>query len=270
MQDELPPKPEQDDDTTLAVSDERNRWWRDYLVALIVYFLTLAPCFLGTIVGLSLMQPKGHWFSPPRTEKNPDAFIEALSQWDGSWYVSIARNDYFYEPARMSSVNFYPAYPCFIACLAFVFPFFSPHLWGLIVSHVFLIASLVLLQKYIRLKFPNRSRQISLCAVLLLMLYPSAFWFRMVYTESLFLFLALLFFWAIRKEWGLLEIAIIAGFSTATRSVGVALSFVFLLYLLKNSKGWNRRYLKIMGYATFGKQQRRLGTKHDFSAGMDG
>ena len=230
------------------VSGKPNRWWQDYVVAVVVYLLTLAPCFLGTIQGLSLMQPKGDWFSPQQTDKNPNTFIAALGQWDGSWYVSIARNGYSYDTAQASSVNFYPAYPCFIACLTFIFPWFSPHLWGLVISHAFLIASFVLLQKYIRLNFPKCSQQISLYAILLLALYPSAFWFRMVYTESMFLFLMLLFFGAMRKEWKLRKIAIIAGLATATQSAGVASAFVFLLYLINNSKSWNWRYLKIAGY----------------------
>ena len=249
MQDEWGPKSTQENEMPPAVPDERKRWWHDYLVALTVYLLTLAPCLLGTLLGLNLMQPKGDWYSRSRTEQNPSASIEALSQWDGGWYVAIARNGYFYDGSGESPVEYFPAYPCCMALLAKIVPSFSPHFCGLVLSHGFLLASFVLLLKRMDLKFPGWSRRVALDAILLLVLYPSSFWLRMVDAESMFLFLALLFFWALEKKWGWCKTALIAGLATATYPVGIALSVVFLVDLINHGKNRSLCCLKIVGYA---------------------
>ena len=69
------------------------------------------------------------------------------------------------------------------------------------------------------------STRFVLYTVLALALFPTSFFMRMVYTESLFLFLVLLTFVAMQRNWPLAVIAVIAGTATATRSVGVASFF---------------------------------------------
>ena len=98
-------------------------WQRDMCMSLCVWLLTFIPCIAGTILGQSLMEPKGNWFSPPRTAKHSNSIVESLGQWDSHWYLAISQDDYFYHPQRMSSINFYPIYPCLIALLHGIYPF---------------------------------------------------------------------------------------------------------------------------------------------------
>ena len=59
---------------------------------------------------------------------------------------------------------------------------------------------------------------------------------RMVYTESLFLFLILLTFVAMDRKWPLAVIGVIAGAATATRSVGVVLLLPFAWHVWEREK----------------------------------
>ena len=61
---------------------------------------------------------------------------------------------------------------------------------------------------------------------------------RMVYSESLFLFLSVLAFVAIQRHWPAVYVAFLAGLATATRSVGVALSAAVLWQIWKTSASW--------------------------------
>ena len=72
-----------------------------------------------------------------------------------------------------------------------------PASWALIlVSHLFLVAAFVLLAAYAQGRTREASEEWPTCAVLAFGLFPPTFFFRMVYTESLFLFLCLLTLWA--------------------------------------------------------------------------
>jgi len=82
-----------------------------------------------------------------------------------------------------------------------------------------------------------RARWFVLYTVLALALFPTSFFMRMVYTESLFLFLILLTFVAMQRRWPLPVIAMIAGAATATRSVGVALLLPLAWHVWEQEKG---------------------------------
>ncbi len=41
-------------------------------------------------------------------------------RWDANWYLSIARDGYFYVPGSQSSVAFFPAYPLVLRAVGVV------------------------------------------------------------------------------------------------------------------------------------------------------
>jgi hypothetical protein len=67
-------------------------------------------------------------------------------------------------------------------------------------------------------------------------LFPHSFFLRLGYTESLFLLCAVVSMYAIERRWPGWLIALIVGFTTATRPVGVALVAVFALHLWQESR----------------------------------
>ncbi len=59
--------------------------------------------------------------------------------------------------------------------------------------------------------------------VLVFAFFPTTFFFRMAYSESVFLFFSILAFYGMDRRWRLWQIAVLVGFATATRPVGVVL-----------------------------------------------
>ena len=165
----------------------------------------------------------------PGSRKRVD-LLSAFSAWDGEWYAQIASAGYSYDPERMSSVAFFPLYPSLAGALV--------HTTGmraesalLVVSHGALIGLFVLLVMYVRQRFPGAGAGLAEFTVLAMGLFPTTFYFRMTYTESVFLLVTLLALYGMERHWGLLAIASIIGLATAARTVGVALVPVFGLYL---------------------------------------
>lgn len=68
-------------------------------------------------------------------------------------------------------------------------------------------------------------------------LWPLGFFFRMAYSESLFLLVMLAAMLGMKRHWQPLWIALLVGLATACRPVGGALVPVFLLYLWKRTEG---------------------------------
>ncbi|HZZ73790.1 MAG TPA: hypothetical protein VFE24_16175 [Pirellulales bacterium] len=73
------------------------------------------------------------------------------------------------------------------------------------------------------------------CAMLAFGLWPTTMFFRMTYSESTFLAVAILALFGMERKWPLLGIAVLVGLGTATRPVGVALVCPFLLCLWRRS-----------------------------------
>ncbi len=160
--------------------------------------------------------------------KNP--LFWGWANFDGEHYLSIAMNGY-----KDLQQAFFPAYPIVVNLFSNLFGSELPaYLWsGIVVSNLFFIASLVVFWNTIRLDY---SEKIAKTAIILLLVFPTSFYFASVYTESLFLFTSLLIYYLYRKEqyfWaGMVGIVM-----TSTRIYGVLVLFMILVDLLKNKKG---------------------------------
>lgn len=164
------------------------------------------------------------------TEREPIPFaLDVWSRWDGGWYISIAREGYFYRGQQeTSSIAFFPLYPLLIKITA---PFTggSMVVAGLLVSHLCLLAACLLLYDLARHETDDEAAQ---RAVLYLLIAPGSLFFSAVYTESLFLLLSVAVFWAARQQrWGWAILA--AMFATTTRAVGLLLWGVVLWELMR-------------------------------------
>lgn len=119
----------------------------------------------------------------------PDAVPDALSiykTWDGNHYLFLIEQGY--RPGAMSNA-FYPLWPLLVRL---VVPLFGgkPLLCGIVLSNLFSIAAFVMFYSWVEKRFDAR---VALYALLGLMTYPGAMFFQFMYSESLFLFLLILF-----------------------------------------------------------------------------
>jgi hypothetical protein len=175
--------------------------------------------------------------------------LTACCRFDGFAYVSIVQRGYFYYPEQRSTVAYFPAYPL-IGCCVVALTGWDARLALLIVSNLMLLLSFVLFSVYLRAKWPNVPANVRSSVVGIFALWPAGFFFRMTYSESTLLFFLLIFLYGITRRWPLPVLAVLAGFVTATRPVGVAATAAFFWYVVTDTSrgGVLRRLLLALVY----------------------
>jgi Gpi18-like mannosyltransferase len=165
--------------------------------------------FLGTRYFPTTNQ---YLYTEKQTVVNP-SWLWSRANFDGMHYLDIARKGYgIYQQA------FFPLYPRLIALLT---PFFNGKdlVAGWSVSVISLFLLMLIFYKLVESDF---SQTIAKRSILYLLIFPTAFFFSMVYTESLFLLLVLLsFYFARSKRWWLA--GIFGALASATRLPGIFL-----------------------------------------------
>lgn len=148
--------------------------------------------------------------------------IWSWANFDGEHYLSIVQEGY-----RPLSYFFFPLYPILIRFFSLILgkSVFSYLVSGLLLSHIFLFLGMVGFYKLMSLDYQERAVKY---AMILLILFPTSFYFGSVYTESLFFALTVWsFFFARKRNW--IMAGILSALAGATRIVGLALFFGLLI-----------------------------------------
>lgn len=155
---------------------------------------------------------------------------------DGVNYVEIARSGYQYP-----NYAYFPLYPLLISLgRKFLLELRSLQV-GLLISNISLFLSLFFLYKIARVDF---EKKIAWKSLVLLLVFPTAFFYGTVYADSLYLLLSTASFLAARKSKWFLA-GVLGGLASATRLVGVTLLIALALewYLAHKEKNFNIRRL---------------------------
>jgi len=207
------------------------------LVGFVCYVLTSTVVAIGLIEGLDQRDP------PPATLG--EAFPSILLRFDGGHYLDVARNGYTYNSFLRSNVAFFPAYPLMARAVTGTMGVSQP-LALVLVANVCLLGAFVMLAVYLRVRRPDlsetnsiarlpRARLLPYYVLAAFGLLPATFFFRMAYSEALFLLLSLAAFVGMANGWRPWKIALVVGAATATRPVGVALLLPLLVHLYQGS-----------------------------------
>ena len=135
--------------------------------------------------------------------------------WDGVWFIKIAANGY---AGNDGSVAFFPLYPLVVRWVAILF-----HndlvLAGMTVSLICYFVGIWLLYRLVAREFGDR---VAYRTCLYLSIFPTAFFWQAVYSESMFLMLSVAcILWSREGRW---KLAGVAGLVAAlTRSAGFLL-----------------------------------------------
>jgi hypothetical protein len=211
------------------VNASRSAWLGDVRLGTAVFLVTSLPVYVGVFVGATtgLVEHRA-----PIVD-----YLHGFCHFDGEHFESIIRNGYEFDPGRGSNIAFFPGYPLAIHGVQHLTGC-STRLAMVVASNAALCAAFVLLARYLRLRRPDEPSRLQLLTLLLLGLWPVGFFFRMGYSESLFLsFLALLLLGFVER-WPAIWLAVIAGALTGIRAVGVAASAAVILnVLLESSRG---------------------------------
>jgi Gpi18-like mannosyltransferase len=178
-------------------------FWRILLFALLFFAVgavSLQQNFLGGDLAGYLKAP----------------YLWAWANFDGEHYLSIA-----YQGYLPLTYFYFPAYPLITRFFANLFnqSFSSLAISGFLVSNISLFLALIGFWKIIRLDF---QKNIAKLTIILLLVFPTSFYFGSLYTESLFLALVIWSFYFARKQKWLLA-GILGAVLTATRVVGITL-----------------------------------------------
>ncbi len=156
----------------------------------------------------------------------PNAFWDQFTRYDAGWYYQIARYGYWFVAGGPSAgigkpgkIAYFPVYPFAAGYVGRLFGA-SPaavYLGAIAVSWAAFAAAMVVLDALARLDVDEEP---AIQAVILAAVFPFSFFFGMVYTESLFLLLTLLAFYAFRTErW--IAGGVAGALATATRVNGI-------------------------------------------------
>lgn len=149
-------------------------------------------------------------------------FIATFAHFDGIHYLRLIEHGY----KDVGSQAFFPVYPLLIRVLTF--GYFDPLLTAIVINSILVVGSLYL----VSLTLP---RSALTRFVILFLAFPTSFYLLFNYTESLFIFLLLLFFHLLSKK-SYFASAVVAGIASGTRLVGVFLAFSLVIDMIKNKK----------------------------------
>jgi Gpi18-like mannosyltransferase len=116
----------------------------------------------------------------------PESFKEIWVRWDSLHYLKIANSWYGNTENTQFLLCYFPLYPFLIATGGIIFH--DEFVSGLVVSNVSFAVALVCLHRLVSLDF---DRGIARLAVLFCAIFPAAYFFHVIYTESLFFALML-------------------------------------------------------------------------------
>lgn len=158
--------------------------------------------------------------NPDRVHTDHRAWIDAWLVGDAGWYQAIATGGYFYHPGQQSSIAFFPTYPMAVGGLGRLLGG-DFHLAGWLVS---LVAGAAAVVAFTVWAWPRLPRPAAATAVALLVLYPYAFFLHgALYSDSMFLLLAIAAFLAVERRW-YWTAGLIGALATAGRPVGIAVA----------------------------------------------
>jgi Mannosyltransferase (PIG-V) len=203
----------------------RNAWISDVLIAIGVYLVTALPVFLG----LTIASTPGILAS----EGPPSSFLNGCIYFDGYYFWQIAESGYWFDPEKQCGIAFFPGYPVatrFVTGLTG----WRTEVAMVIISNLALIAAFALISAYLRTRRPDASAAARATTLAAIGFWPAGMYFRVGYSESLFLAFIALLLLGLARRWPLLVLAVIAGAATGVRAVGVAGAGAVFVHILSD------------------------------------
>lgn len=157
---------------------------------------------------------------------NLPSWIWGFGNFDGVHYLRLVI--YGYEGSQFSQA-FFPLYPLLIKLLSFNNHYF---ITASVISNVSFLIGIFIYYKLLRFDF---NEKIAFKSVLLLLAFPTAFYFASVYGESLFFTLTVVCFFFLRKK-KFMEAGFFAALASATRILGLIFIPIFIVEIYLSFK----------------------------------
>ncbi len=210
---------------TEGAADDRRDWRRALLVGLSAFVVSRLCLLAGAGVRASQVTVDANEAGEPVPDTPPNLVANVFTQWDGNWYLRIARSGYpreippniTYEEVEARAA-FFPLYPNLVRALDAVLPG-GDVFAALFINLVLAVIAVVLVGVLARRLFDT---QVAERAMVLFSVFPGSFVLSYAYAEALLIVLAAACFWFLLEERWLLA-GIVAALATATRPNGLAL-----------------------------------------------
>lgn len=176
---------------------------------------------------------------------NLPSWIWGFGNFDGVHYLRLVI--YGYEGSQYSQA-FFPLYPLLIKFLSFWQQYF---LTALVLSNIFFLLGIYVFYKLLKIDYTDK---VSFNSVLLLLAFPTAFYFGSVYSESLFFLLIVSSLFFLRKG-HYLEAGFFGALASSTRLLGLLLVPIFIIEIYfafkkRNFKFKSEEFIKSIIAAT--------------------
>jgi hypothetical protein len=179
--------------------------------------LRVVSAFLAYAANLVLPQYQDQGFGVfPRQDH---LFWDAFARFDAGWYHGIASRGYEYRGVGRNNLAFFPAYPLLMRAGGWLLGGRQQDYYfaGIVISWLAFAGAMTLLYRLALLDLPPRK---AVRAVVYAAIFPFAYFFGMVYSESLYLLALVGAAYAFRRRaW--LAGGVSAAVMTATRVTGV-------------------------------------------------
>lgn len=186
----------------------RERFWKEVQ-------LSRNPIFAGLFAGIITVVIGVAAYEVILDERV--SFSELYGRWDAVHYEAIATGGYSASPEQAYRICYFPLFPMLAA--PFVGLFGNATVALVVVANLACIVACVVLHRLAKLEF---GQEVADTSVLALLVFPTAYFLHVGYTESLFLATSLAAFLSARRgAW--MQAGIWAFFATWTRMSGLAL-----------------------------------------------
>jgi hypothetical protein len=202
----------------------------------LIFAVTRLGLFVFVLGGELLLPRRGLTSAHVVPRRLSQLFVDSLNTWDAGWYTAIATSGYSYnQTTHAGNVAFFPLYPLLVGSVLPLLP--DARVAGILISNLLLAGALIVLYRLVAARLGPNTAKVTL---VLLAVFPFAFFYSAVYTESLFLFLTTLAFYLTERErWWLA--GVIGALAALSRLVGLALGPALLLaYVQRKSFQWRR------------------------------
>lgn len=192
--------------------------------------LSKVALFLFSVRVANLVLPHIIWQIIFFITKNPSGITLSWNRWDAPHYLYIAQNGYSPTGDEANFIVFQPLFPLMVRITSFLIPNLEfAAIW--ISIGLFTLAGCLFFET-IRKEFGNI---VAWYSIIILGLFPTAYFFNAPYTESLFFFfMALLLYLAQKKSFLLASVA--GGLAVLTRHIGVFLFLPLFFEWLRHRK----------------------------------
>ncbi len=186
-----------------------------------------------------------------RPKSAADGILEALSSWDGQWYISLVRDGYpssvpthitYLQPEARAA--FFPVFPLLARAFDRILP--GGDASGALVLNV--IVGALLIVAIGRLAIDWRGPSVAKRTMMLAALFPGSYVLTFAYSEAIFLLLAALSMLAWHRHRYVMA-GLLAAAATASRPNGVALVIAYgcgALLLIRAHRTWRSLITPLM------------------------